>query len=915
MAKKRNPLLTLIPLGISLVLFILGALPGFRTADYGIYDIFLQLKPSIPEQQELLLLEIDDLAIAQVGTWPWPRDVMADGLVLLTEFDLKTLVFDIEYVDQSPRGVNSSILEQELPRSFSQGFGDFAAVVTELVDAIAQGFIRPEEAGDFIGQVEDIGSEIRDLLLKEVQAVAQDNDDYLGKSMAFFGNAWITVNMLPVEEELIRVTQEVRDFTAQQIALKNLDVSEDFVPSSTRAAVQPAILPLLRRAAGAGFPNVVVDDDGVRRRIDILAQSGDQLYGQLAFAPLLDYLGNPRVIATRSLITLAGAQFPNGEIRNVQIPLTPEGHMLIHWPAKVFAESFRHLSFNDLVVHDILEANIVRNLEIMGAVGYLDYLQNDFPLLELYAYGQDLRNQIFDSIGPETNGLDIPEDLRQEYREIRSLFFADLNTLVEGSVERAILTDIDRLLARDDLPEELLFEYTAVREEVVGNFDSLKIDTTELFRIRERLSQQVPGSFAILGQTGISTTDIGVNPFEKQFMNVGTHAAVANTILQDDFLVSLPWWVGSIMGIVLALGINLVTQNLAPIPGIAVGFGFLALVSGINFAIFTFTGIYNPTLVPLLSVLLTNIIITLINFLKAEGDKSFLRNAFGRYLSAEVIKQIVDNPDMLNLGGEKKELTAIFTDVKGFSTISEVLDPTDLVALLNRYLTGMSDIILEELGTIDKYEGDAIIAFFGAPIEFADHAARACRGAIGMKKLEIALNKDFLSENLAPSPLLTRIGINTGEMVVGNMGTPKKMDYTIMGSAVNLAARLEGVNKQYGTWILISEGTQRKAGNEFLTRKLDRVRVVGIQTPVRLYELLDHRAQAPKAQIELVDQFHQGLELFEAKEWSEAKAIFDTLRKEFPNDGPTQTFQKRCVEYQAKAPAAAWDGVFNLTSK
>ena len=188
-----------------------------------------------------------------------------------------------------------------------------------------------------------------------------------------------------------------------------------------------------------------------------------------------------------------------------------------------------------------------------------------------------------------------------------------------------------------------------------------------------------------------------------------------------------------------------------------------------------------------------------------------MRNAWGHYLSSEVINDLLANPEKLNLGGEKKFITAMFTDVRGFSTISEVLDPTALVHLINLYLTEMSDIILELRGTIDKYEGDAIISFFGAPVDLPDHARRACMAAIRMKRAETALNERFLAEKLAPSALHTRIGINTGEMTVGNMGTPQRMDYTMMGSSVNLAARLEGVNKQYGTWILISEITQDSA--------------------------------------------------------------------------------------------------------
>jgi class 3 adenylate cyclase len=260
-------------------------------------------------------------------------------------------------------------------------------------------------------------------------------------------------------------------------------------------------------------------------------------------------------------------------------------------------------------------------------------------------------------------------------------------------------------------------------------------------------------------------------------------------------------------------------------------------------------------------------------------------------------------------------MTAIFTDVKGFSTISEKLDPEALVSLLNRYLSAMSDAILAEKGTIDKYEGDAIIAFFGAPLDLEDHALRACVSAITMKKIEEELNKTILEQKLSPYPIFTRIGINTGDMVAGNMGTENKMNYTIMGNAVNLAARLEGVNKQYGTAILASEATVRETGDQLFTRKLDRVRVVGINEPVRLYELLDTAEHATPHQKELVAIFHEALDNFEKRDWKQAGVGFGKALALKADDSPSKIYYERAVEFSKKPPNNAWDGVYNLTSK
>ena len=302
-------------------------------------------------------------------------------------------------------------------------------------------------------------------------------------------------------------------------------------------------------------------------------------------------------------------------------------------------------------------------------------------------------------------------------------------------------------------------------------------------------------------------------------------------------------------------------------------------------------------------------------FMTSEKEKRFIRRAFSTYLSAGVVAEIIADPSKLNLGGEKREMTVIFTDIKSFSTISESLDPTQLVRMLNRYLTVMSNIIMDNHGTIDKYEGDAIIAFFGAPLYREDHAMLACRSAIDMKEAEQELNKELISEGLSPSPIFTRIGVNTGEMVVGNMGTDNKMDYTVMGHSVNLAARLEGVNKMYQTGIIASEFTQKQAGDNFLYRQLDRVRVVGINTPVMLYELFGITEKADQAMINIGQLWKNAMDCYEQQLFSKAAGIFADILTQDHNDKAADVFLQRCIGYANKKFDPSWDGIINLTEK
>jgi len=315
--------------------------------------------------------------------------------------------------------------------------------------------------------------------------------------------------------------------------------------------------------------------------------------------------------------------------------------------------------------------------------------------------------------------------------------------------------------------------------------------------------------------------------------------------------------------------------------------------------------------------MITSIIVReIISYASSEKEKQFIRTAFSTYVSSDVVKEIIADPSRLQLGGSKRHMTALFTDVKGFSTISEKLgDPAKLVSLLNKYLSAMSDVILDEKGTIDKYVGDAIVAFFGAPLDLPDHPLRACISAIKMRRIEQEMNKEIMEQNLSPFPLLTRIGVNTGYMVAGNMGTVNKMNYTIMGNAVNLSARLEGVNSQYGTWILASEETVRETGDTLLYRKLDRVRVVGIHEPVRLCELIDMADAASEQDKKLVSVFHQALECFEKRSWKQAIEGFNEALLIRPNDVPATIYLDRLKQFSVTLPDENWDGVYNLTSK
>ena len=432
------------------------------------------------------------------------------------------------------------------------------------------------------------------------------------------------------------------------------------------------------------------------------------------------------------------------------------------------------------------------------------------------------------------------------------------------------------------------------------------------------------------------------SPLSPVYAGVGMHVTMLDNILSQDLVRECPpalailFIPGVIILIVLlSLYTNRISLNVGGVILILAGFSGAALIA------YRFYSLWLPMAAPLISAILAFITTSVYNYATEGSKKRFIKAAFSQYLSPQVIDQLIEDPSKLNLGGETRDMTAIFTDIQKFSSISEALQkeyaeegPKALVSLLNIYLTEMSNIILANGGTIDKYEGDAIIAFFGAPVWTDKHAALACRSAILMKRQEVNFLKDIMNPEgsfykplsrliesrviRSERPLYTRLGINSGNMVVGNMGTPSKMDYTIMGNAVNLAARLEGVNKQYDTGgILISEYTRDKIGDEFLLRGLSRVRVVGINTPLRLYELLELKEEASREMLDMAETWERGFRAYENTDFLEAKNTFSVIYQKNEKDKVAKLYLDRCEKYLASPLSEHdWDdGIDNLTEK
>ncbi|HLP16406.1 MAG TPA: CHASE2 domain-containing protein [Bacteroidota bacterium] len=321
-----------------------------------------------------------------------------------------------------------------------------------------------------------------------------------------------------------------------------------------------------------------------------------------------------------------------------------------------------------------------------------------------------------------------------------------------------------------------------------------------------------------------------------------------------------------------------------------------------------------PIVPPIAAIITAYAVASVYHFLGEHRQKMMIQKMFAHYLNPHIVDELIAHPEKLRLGGERKELTVMFADVGGFTNLSERIEPERVIALLNEYLGAMSDIIIAHNGTLDKYEGDAIMAFWGAPLELQNAALDACRAALAMQKKVEEIRAVWRREG--KPEFSVRIGINTGEMIVGNVGSASRFDYTVIGDSVNIASRLEGANKAYGTTIMISERTASFVKEELVCRELDDLMVIGRSTPIRIFEPLGAIRTIAESPLSAALVHHaKGLECYRNRRFDEALVSFRKVLEIVPTDGPARTYIMRSERFLLEAPGPDWTGIHSLQSK
>jgi len=413
--------------------------------------------------------------------------------------------------------------------------------------------------------------------------------------------------------------------------------------------------------------------------------------------------------------------------------------------------------------------------------------------------------------------------------------------------------------------------------------------------------------YVFFGFSAPGLYDLRSSPVDGVYPGVEIQATLLDNFLSGDFMRRSSTWLTITIIFLLALvcGISASVFS-SPAGSVTMGLIFFSIPVIVSFGSY-FNGLWFPLVAQEISVTVTIALALVVNYATEGRQKRFIKNAFQQYLSPAVIEQLIQHPERLKLGGERKVLTIFFSDLQGFTSISEGLDPKELTAFLNDYLSAMTNIIHEESGTVDKYEGDAIIAFWNAPLEVPEHAGRAVRAAMRCQKVLAEMRPGF--KDRIGKEVFMRIGINTGLAIVGNLGSDTRFDYSMIGDAVNLAARLEGANKQFGTYTMISQFTRDLIGDISTVRELARIAVVGRREPVVVYEPIT--AEEYKARKDILETFPQGLQLFYKGKFSQALEIFSTLQE---LDPPAAAYAKKCRAI-LEAPPDEWQGIWVMDSK
>ena len=914
---------------VGLLVFLFSLTEVYERAELVTYDSRFNMRTSVfgapPINPNLGTIDIDEESIQHEGRYQdWTRDKYTDVVRLLDRYGARLIGFDIFFLEPSTKLVSEEQI-RSLPR-----------IDAGSIDAL---LARSDYDEMFRRAIGDAGN----VYLGQTLVVAHGEEDGAGM-------------------ERSSLSQDQRA-ALDTIRARSPRLMVDPKTSELRQAFDfsPPVRALREAARGFAYAQTVPDVDGARRRYPLVYQYEDVVFPSMALAMACDILQVPITaveVWPGDCVRLPGAHMADGSVRDLEVPIDDFGNMHVNWTGR-FRDTFNHYPHMALrrasaradrqaLLDDIKrfvadDPSLNEPKRLVGPVLRAGYKDRDviFEVFRVWAQivgidaaltaNPDLTGQSF----WKSNGVDVP-DQNQEmlFDQLRLTRLVAERLVADPEIASAdlvaALPEHDPVLVRQS---EEFVRGILIDGAVPSTARPLFFFPYERYEARDGHSAfispaDVAGKVLFYGLTAPGTHDINVTPVQGNYPMVGIYPNVLSTILEGQFIRRMPPWSDALLILALGVLLSLVIPGLRVLTGAVLVLCLVVFYTLVVFFTFTHAGLRLEFVAPLTTLIAGYLALTIYGYVIKEKEKEFVQGAFGHYLSPAVVDQIMTNPDMVNqLGGEERVMTAFFSDIASFTTISESFQPAGLVAFINSYLSEMCDIIEEYGGTIDKFEGDAIVGFFGAPVYYDDHAVRGCLACVDQQRRMIEVRERWARDTNLPQALQqlraewegagrvfchVRMGLTAGPMVVGNMGSKTRNDYTMMGDTVNLAARFESGQKIYGTGIMVNDAIYEAVKDQVETRRLDVILVVGKEEPVTAYEVLDRKGQLSQTKADVLALFQEGLDLYDRFEFSQAHKVFLRAAELDPSDGPSELYADRCEDFAENPPE---DLIFRAQSK
>ena len=959
---QKNLPYIVIAFGIAALVAVLSFLDLYDNFEHTLLDMRFKSRGMMETRPDIATADIDVRALQTEGKWdPWSREKHIPLVNLAAEHRMDAFIFDVYFIEESERkleykvlnSVSDSVLSMEnVKELFPDPDNDLAKASQRAGNIIfAQSFKPQPKKKEPVKKRSDVMERRLKLLEERNLFRTVDRDQY--SSLFDFYDIETVVDTLIKSSAGVYFFQSDPDPDGLQRKYPLVGIYEDRIFPS-------ASLAIALKHYGVSFDSVEIvpghhlsfdipePDEHGREKISIPINDKGQMQ--------VNWAGNWQDKETGEFDLVhypynVLKEFQESEYSNY---ILAEFKKLVNlsFDGNAKAAYKPALGFIDAPKKDILGS--VKQVMMMGATE--KWIQEnptgtaaEFKRLPPHIFNEikdnnSIADAFLDSNRTEAPTLDeliINEKLNYDLGLADYDFttykqhISDLNEAIKNSDDenRKILTktrDVARLTERNFQIISNLANSGMIDEQRPLTFfpntkkKRLFIGSEEKNTVHNVVPFEFVGKKLYYGLTATGTSDLNPMPFDPRYPMVGLHANALNTILDNKIIHEVPkiqvTLIIGIIGLLLAFGV----------PALSAAMGGLAtavIIGGyawLSFWLFTNQQVWLDMVGPLSTLLIGYLGITVYNYIQEEKNKNFLKESFGTYVSPELIDQMYESGEEPSLGGEEGYHTAFFTDIQSFSAFSEKLTASELVALLNQYLTDMTDVLLENNGTLDKYIGDAIVAFYGAPIDVDDHEYWACKTAIEMQDKLAVLRDGWVAEGDRWPEIVhnmqNRIGISSGQMVTGNMGSEARMNYTMMGDNVNTAARLESSAKQYGIYIQIADSTYQSVKDKVVVRDLDNVVVMGKNEPVKVWELISEVGQEPEQYKKILPAYHEALDLYKNQEWSKAIEAFkasDALEDMFGGrkTNPSRIYIPRCEHYLENPPGDDWDGVWTLTSK